>query len=91
MNIPNFFGGIDLHDSTFESVTYDGDSKELILTIDLALWRQLSYNEQTDPETITKTLTFTGVSQYNSSPNTLIFDGNDILNVNFIPQLMVSR
>ncbi|ULO04748.1 hypothetical protein H1230_16420 [Paenibacillus sp. 19GGS1-52] len=85
MNVLKFIGGIDLHDSTVELVSYDESSKVLSITIDLCHWRQPSYNEQTDPETIIKTLKFTGVSQYISSRNTLTFDSNDILDVNFIP------
>ncbi|ASA21899.1 hypothetical protein [Paenibacillus donghaensis] len=68
-----------------ESITYDDSTKELLLTIDLIQWRQPSYNERTDSEIITKTLKFTGISHYELSPITLIFDNNDILEMKFIP------
>lgn len=85
MEITNFFGGIDLHDSMVESISYNDLTKELLINIDFLLWRQPFYNVENDPEIINKTLKFSGVSYLETVPNTLIFDSNEILEVKFLP------
>ena len=67
MTINEFVNKYNLHDSLLESVTYDENTKKVILSIDFCYWQQEDYQDDAN-ETGMIVVEFDGVEALNYHP-----------------------
>lgn len=67
-----------LHDSVVQNVIYVPDDGTLVLTIELCNWAQPGYVDG-EPEVVTRSLAFSGVTSYRVTPDDGTVRGGQIL------------
>lgn len=82
MTIEEFMKKYYLHDSLFEDVSYDPESKEVTMKLDVALWMQEWYTDEM-PETESTTFAFYNVDRFDCPPS-LDWKQISILQVNAV-------
>lgn len=80
MSISDLMENFDLHDSLLENAVYDPITNELLLSVELANWRQKDY-EETEPEMVNGTFTFSNVTHYSTDPDSFTFNSNEIMDI----------
>ena len=80
MDILNFVKKFDLHDSTIENIGHEFFEGQLIITINLCNWRQLTF-ENGQQENVVGNLIFSDISEVEIDPKKFTCDSNEIIEV----------